>query len=258
MQLLDRCLSALTPHPLSNEVFGQLSDDRLQDLLEDIRDRGLQYPLEVDLQDRVICGSQRYRCLVKLQWEQVPCIVRDELTSEAMIREHLLKDNILRRQLTPGQLYKAGKALEGIYSEQAAARRLSNLATVPVEPLGEQGQTRDKVAREIGTSGTGYQRLKTVFESDDEVLKLKVDRGEVAVSAAAHQLQRRRSFQAERMATQDARSKALRFIKFLHQLGKFQQWLVRYKLQVEGEQRQAAAKELEKTAQIIQNTLQKL
>ena len=265
MELRTFLVADLLPHPLSLEIFGQLPDDRLHDLQEDIAERGLMYPVEVDAQHRVICGSQRLRCLRALGWTEVMGILRDELKTEEAIREHLLKDNILRRQLSPGQLYKAGKELERIYAERARVRQLSGLRNVGQQvaealresPAGRSGKTADAVAQAIGTSGKTFERLKTIYESDDAALQRQVDMGQVSISAAAAQIREQRTtFTAARLPLDDRRLQVLRCAKWVRQVQRFRHWIERFTLSPQGEQVEVMMAELERTVQALEKVRQ--
>jgi ParB-like chromosome segregation protein Spo0J len=54
-----RIVSHLQAHPLSDAIFGPMGDDEFQELKQDIDERGVNHPLELDPEGRVICGSQR-------------------------------------------------------------------------------------------------------------------------------------------------------------------------------------------------------
>jgi ParB-like chromosome segregation protein Spo0J len=215
-------IDTITAHPLSLEVFGELDIMRIEDLKEDIEERGLQYPLEVDNQNRVICGSQRLRAITDLRWDTVPIIRQSELKTEDSIREHLLKDNVLRRQLTPGQMYKAGKELERIYGVGAEERMKDGVALRP----NERGDTRDRVAADLGTSASTYERTKKVFEEGSEELQHEVDTGLKSISAAAEEIRKGQEvFQGQEMPSDDGRRLTLRYGKVRRQLEKYAEYL---------------------------------
>lgn len=166
-------ISQLIPHPLSETLFGEMSDEEYDDFKMDIKVRGVRNPLHVDKMNRVICGSQRLRALKELDIEEIEVIVWDDLDGEA-IDEHLIQDNLKRRHLTPGQIYKCGKALEEIYFRN---------------PTGTGVRTR--VAESLDLSETTYWRIKTVMESGDKKLAKRLADGEVAPGTALKHLRLR-------------------------------------------------------------------
>ena len=218
--------AALIPHPLSDDIFGQMGGDQLDDLKKDIAERGLQYPLELDSQKRVICGSQRLRAIQALGLPTVEVIVRDELVTEDEISAHLIKDNTLRRQLNPGQMYRAGVELERIYKAQAEERQRANLRHNPAEPSPAQGKTADRVAKEVGTSATGFKRLKRIMESGEQDLIDKVEAGQLTLSAAVQQVKARKpSFKAQTLTRDDPRSQLMAVTKFRQDVERFSRWV---------------------------------
>jgi hypothetical protein len=196
LEITELPVVGLEPHPLSATIFGQLPPDQFANLVNDLDVFGLRYPLEVDVFGRVICGSQRLRAIKQLGWEKAATIQRNDLNDENAIREWLIKDNTLRRQLSPRQMYNASRELERIYGVRAREREVAGLKRGNVLPpkieTNERGQTRDLVAKQLGTSGSTLERLKKVYESDDETLKAKVDQGLVSISAAERQVSKSR------------------------------------------------------------------
>lgn len=211
-------VNGLEPHPLSAQIFGQLSPEQFDDLVADLNESGLRYPLELDIHGRVICGSQRLRAIKSLGWETVPVIRRLDLTDENAIEKWLIRDNTLRRQLTYSQMYRAGKRLETILADEARERQKGGIKVV----TGPKGKTSQHVARELGISTRGYERLKTVQESGSDDLKRRVDAGLVSLSAAAKQLSRSR-VQAKRI--DDTRIIPLKLIKWQTRLEDMVGWL---------------------------------
>ena len=210
-------LCSLSPHPLSQEIFGSLGDDRINDLAKDISRRGLQYALEIDSENRVICGSQRHRALKILKWEKAPYVLRDDLDTEEKVREHLIRDNIMRRQLSPVQMFRAGKELERIYSIEAKERQKTG------KKAERTAKAAQEVARDLGTSDMHFFRLKTVFESDDVTIQNAVEKGKLSVFAGAEAInKKRRKYQTSEM--DDVRSHAIAFTRFKERIATFNRW----------------------------------
>lgn len=254
--------ASLTPHPLSDEIFGQMGDDQLEDLKKDIAERGLQNPLELDSQQRVICGSQRLRAIKALGLLTVEVIIRDELVTEENIRVHVIKDNTLRRQLNPGQMYRAGIELERIYRVQAEKRQLAGLRQGAVkpersplgsnDPNGEHGGVAEKVAKEVGTSREGYKRLKKVMESGEQDLIDKVEKGQMAISAAVQQVKARKpAFKAQALTRDDPRSQLMAVTKFRQDVERFSRWVEARPPSTFGVYASDAAKVLQELVQVV-------
>ena len=205
-------LQQLSVHPLSLSIFGELDELSFSRLKQDIANRGLQYPLEIDHQNRVICGSQRLQAIAELGWREVEVIRREDLKTEEEIRTHLILDNVLRRHLTAGQIYRAGVELEKIYAVQAKERQLSGKKdTLGSADPKVQGKTREQVAKDLNISGSTYERTKQIFESGEKDIIEAVEQGKISIAAAAEKVRKPR---IETPAATGARADLLRYLKF--------------------------------------------
>jgi ParB-like chromosome segregation protein Spo0J len=233
-------VSGLKPHPLSDQIFGLMPADQFGDLVRDIADRGIQYPLELDGHGLVIAGSQRLRAVQELQWNEVPAILHREMLDELEIQRFLIKDNVLRRQLTIGQIARAGAKLEEIVGKLAEQRKLATLkqfvgppnADAPMCPKKEQREptTRETVAHELGVSKGKYEAARTIFDKGSSDLQDKVERGEVSVFQAVKQVRARPRVQA--VQADETKSAALRFARWqkdindwTKSIGKLTRWV---------------------------------
>ena len=75
---------------------------------------GMRNPIERDRDGKILDGYQRWEIAQELGWteEQIPTIVRTELTTEADKIEHTLKINVLRRKsVSPLTIAKCIRAL---------------------------------------------------------------------------------------------------------------------------------------------------
>jgi hypothetical protein len=234
MRIVERSASRLMPHPLSHAVFGQLPEEQFNDLKDDILERGLKYPLELAPEGRVICGSQRLRAIQALveeghgELDSQRCVLREELEDEADVRIHLLRDNVLRRQLSPGQMYRAAIELEKIYAERAERNRTANLPTTPNGSDEPVGRSAAQAAKDVGTSRSGLDRLKTVYQSDEKDLIDKVEKGQLSISAAAHEVSQRSQATKAKPVEEGARSYLLKSIKFKQEVERFISYLERH------------------------------
>jgi hypothetical protein len=99
----------LTINHINQEYFDTESEQHLQDLREDIRRRGVIVPLIAKRDGTLLAGHNRLMVARELNLKLVPVqYVQEELSGEAE-REFIIKDNLLRRQLSPEKrimLYK--------------------------------------------------------------------------------------------------------------------------------------------------------
>lgn len=116
----------------------------------------------------IISGHRRAK-IAKELGIKVPCIIRTDLKEDWQIKEALIKDNLLRRQLSDYQKVRCGLELEPIERLKAKKRQIEAgrlygekhpkeevKENFPQALSSEKGQTRDIVAKEVGF-GSGRQ-----------------------------------------------------------------------------------------------------
>ena len=69
IQLARWPIEQLKPHPRQTSLFSNLPDQAFKDLVEDLKVRGLQHPVEILPDGTLICGHQRWRAAKALGWE---------------------------------------------------------------------------------------------------------------------------------------------------------------------------------------------
>ena len=129
------------------QLFPSLSPEERAALKADIATRGVMVPIEVDEQGAVLDGHNRAAIAAELGIE-APRIVRAGF-SEAGKREHVLKLNLLRRQLGPIAWASAFRLL--------AAERGVELGGNGGRPNGNR-VTVTQLAAELGVSRSTAQR----------------------------------------------------------------------------------------------------
>ncbi len=184
-----RPTGSLRPHPQADEVPAATGEE-YRALCADIGKHGLQQPLDVTNDGRVLDGHLRLRAALELGLDQVevhPVAPADEL-------DYMLRAALLRRQLTPSQRAAVAAKLVDLGELRAAARErsLANLrhgdpevATLPARAE----RTRELVAGLAGTSARTVQDALTVHEHDPELFE-RVLRGDVSASTAASKVRR--------------------------------------------------------------------
>jgi hypothetical protein len=131
-----------------------------------------------------------------------------KLDGEAAVIRHLLLDNLLRRHLTPGMIYKAGKALENIKINEGETPTTSQIA----------GELKNV------TSYTNYWRIQKIMESGDEQLIQSMETGETKVAVAHKQLQEQSKKRMEGRV--DARQRdVMAFIRYRKRLDRMRLFL---------------------------------
>ncbi|MCD0460678.1 ParB/RepB/Spo0J family partition protein [Roseiconus lacunae] len=134
----------LSPHPDQDQQWGDLPEAQFQLLVESMKKHGQRDPIDIDGNDRIIDGHQRWRAAKKLGIAEVKVrVVGDPDEAE----ELFLSINFTRRQLGPIQQAHAIKKM--IDRKQAAQRRWERRV----------GEQREEIARILGISGRKLSRM---------------------------------------------------------------------------------------------------
>ena len=109
-------ITLIKENPLSKQLFDDLHDREFELLKEDIKNRGVQIPIEVTPDYVAIAGHQRLRALKALGAKEIGVIVRDDLKGAEEIEFHAIADNLLRRHMTLEQKVRIVNYLVEKYS----------------------------------------------------------------------------------------------------------------------------------------------
>ena len=157
--------------PSQNNFYGIRE---IEELAESIKENGLMHNLVVRKKDNtyeILSGERRYRALLKLGYEKVPCQVKENLNDlDAEII--LIQANAEQRDLTPSEKMEGIKRLEAIYKQ----KRNNG------EKL--QGKTRDLIGKDLGLSGVQVGRYQKVDKDLIDPLKEKLDKEEITLTQA--------------------------------------------------------------------------
>ena len=90
-------VNKIVPYP--NQPFMNYSEERLQELADDIKARGLDNPIVVrkisEQEYQIIAGHNRFNAVKRLGWNQIPVNIKELTDEEAMI--YLVQSNLLQR-----------------------------------------------------------------------------------------------------------------------------------------------------------------
>ena len=85
--------------PYPNQPFVNYSEERLQELADDIKARGLDNPIVVrkinEHEYQIIAGHNRFNAVKRLGWNRIPVNIKELTDEEAMI--YLVQSNLLQR-----------------------------------------------------------------------------------------------------------------------------------------------------------------
>lgn len=182
-------------------LFPMLSDEEVQELADDIAKNGLRIPIVIDADDKILDGRNRAAACAIAGVDPVyePFIGSDEDKLAFVV-----SCNIHRRHLTTSQRASVAAKLMPIYEEQAAKRKkategrpqknkpVENFPPVSTSDLWaadqerkDAGKARDKAGAAMNVSGKVVDMAAKVHAKAVPEIVEAVERGEVAVSAAA-------------------------------------------------------------------------
>ena len=156
-------------HPFKNHPFKVLDDEKMQDLVESIRENGILSPVLVrpvgnDIYE-MVSGHRRMHAATLLGMKCVPAIIREMTDDEAVVK--MVDANIQREELLPSE-----KAFAFKMKLDAMRRQGSRLDLT----CGQNGhklaglKSRDILAEEVGESAKQIQRFIRLTELIPELL----------------------------------------------------------------------------------------
>lgn len=167
-----------------NHPFKVRDDEKMQDLIESVKERGVLYPLLVRPKEdgtyELISGHRRKRAAQKLNIDNVKCIVKDLTDDEATIL--MVDSNIQREEILPSEKAFAYKM------KLEAMKHQGKKIDIEIEdetsrPLVEKSVSADLVGNEVGESGRNIQRYIRLTYLIPELLE-EVDNKRIAFRPA--------------------------------------------------------------------------
>lgn len=177
-------------HEAAN-IFPMMSDEEAIGLLDDIRENGLQKPIET-FEGKILDGRNRYLACLKLGEEfDYEYVDLDGEISDPVA--YVLSANLHRRQLTPSQRAMVADKARDLFDVRAkermkeggekAGRGRPQKGKVTLPP---PIQARDEAARAVGIkSGSLVDRARKVRTEGVPELGKAVEDGRMSVSTAA-------------------------------------------------------------------------
>jgi len=181
---------SLRLHPLHKKFSVPMAKDEYDRLKDSIRRYGIRVPLSI-WDSQILDGVNRWKIAKELRMEHVP-VLPLELADEREAAIWIIRANLDRRQLTPGQKAMLAKHLYELERGRAEERRRSTLKKgqeKPTPPDKEsfpdrgRGQARDLAAQQVGISGRTLEKAIKAVEKKPE-LEEKLRRGEISVERA--------------------------------------------------------------------------
>ena len=169
-------------HSFANHPFKVLDDDKMDDLVESIKQNGVLTPVLVrpdkNNSYEMISGHRRMHAAIKAGLETIPAIVRDIEDDEAIVI--MVDANIQREELLPSEKAFAYKMKLEALTHQGKRTDLT------CDQLGDKLNNKKSVqllAEEVGDSKSQVQRFIRLTALIPELLDL-VDEKQIALSPA--------------------------------------------------------------------------
>lgn len=145
----------LKPYPFNEEIFGLLEKSDYEALKQDIQKNGVKVELHILPDKTVICGHQRLMIAKELGIDHLRCKIVSGLDTPDQIKEYVIIDNLLRRQLTIEkrsflelELYLMKEKKQGKRTDLTLSQNETKLDLYQ-EIADQQKISRSQVARDI-------------------------------------------------------------------------------------------------------------
>ena len=166
-------------HAFPNHPFKVLDDEKMDTLVDSIRENGILNPVIVRPDQsgnyEMISGHRRLHAAKIVGLKKVPAIVKEMSDDEAIIK--MVDANIQREEILPSEKAFAYKMKMDAMKRQAGRPRKNNLV-----PVG-QNYSREELASQSGESQTQIQRYIRLTYLVPELLEF-VDQGRIKMRPA--------------------------------------------------------------------------
>ena len=154
-------------HSFANHPFKVLDDDKMDDLVESIKQNGVLTPVLVrpdkNNSYEMISGHRRMHAAIKAGLETIPAIVRDIEDDEAIVI--MVDANIQREELLPSEKAFAYKMKLGAMKRQAGRPPKNN----PCQS-GTNLRSDEELGNQVGESARSIQRYIRLTELIPDLL----------------------------------------------------------------------------------------
>ena len=158
-----------------------MSSEEYNSLKESIKTNGLWIPILCNPEGVILDGHHRFRACIELEIK-TKFAVR-EFDNKLLEKKFVIECNLKRRQLNDFQKTELGMALLAIEQELAKERRIEHSQSN--DPIGSdepRGKARDIVAKNIGVSGTTFERARKIIEEAPEEVKKRLRENDIRTS----------------------------------------------------------------------------
>ena len=143
----------------------------IKELIDDIKENGQIQPITVRIDDngsyRLVAGFRRLTAMKALGEQKIEAYVISEADEEKLLKMEI-SENEVRESFTRTERMEYIKRLEEIEKKKAKERMLKGKAD-PTENSPGGGESRQKVADQIGISSNTITREKKIIEHKDQI-----------------------------------------------------------------------------------------
>ena len=152
-------------HSFANHPFKVLDDDKMDDLVESIKQNGVLTPVLVrpdkNNSYEMISGHRRMHAAIKAGLETIPAIVRDMEDDEAIVI--MVDANIQREELLPSEKAFAYKMKMDAMKRQGAR---NDIASSTSTQIGWKSETAEAIGKQVVESKNQVRRYIRLTEPD--------------------------------------------------------------------------------------------
>ena len=173
-------------YPFENHPFKVRDDDRMQDLVQSIRDSGVLVPVLVRPDDEgtyeMISGHRRMHAAKLAGLETIPAIIKEMTNDEAIIA--MVDSNLQREEILPSERAFSLKMKMDAMRRQGQRTDLDSTSGTECQKSANgsaDALTRDSVGREAGLKGRQIAKYVRLTELIPELLDL-VDQRRITIT----------------------------------------------------------------------------
>lgn len=137
----------------------------IQELADDIKENGLINPPVVNKEYQLLAGERRLRACKMLGWPQIEVRMMDTRDAEHELNIEIT-ENECRKEFTKTERLEYARRLARIEAIKSKERMVAGRAVNPTADL-PQGETRNIVAAQLGTSATQLRREQFIADNAD-------------------------------------------------------------------------------------------
>lgn len=185
-------------HPYHNHKFEMYTGERLEDMIESIRENGVLLPIIVQPDGEgyeILIGHNRWNASKLAGLPTVPAIIKTGLTVDEA-EMYVIESNIMQRgfenlhiseqaaviALRHSEMFSQGKRNDILRELSLLENPDAEAEPVTLNPLGSKLDTSQEVGKEYGMSKGSVVRLIRIDKLIDE-LKALMDSGDIAIRA---------------------------------------------------------------------------